>query len=123
MLITTIDASNARKALKSLQFLSPVVIWVRPPSIAALSQRLRNDNRGAAAQGELESRLASNEKGHRVCEALWQDGKIDFTIVNEDLATAVTEMEAVGEAVRPLLGCFGASVSSICSSRPCWHSW
>lgn len=62
-----------------------LAIFVMPPSIEVLEQRLRN--RGTESESSLKQRLARSEA------ELGEASKFDLTIVNDDLQTAVDEAQ------------------------------
>ena len=69
-----------------------VTIFVAPPSLESLEQRLRN--RGTDSEELIKRKLQ---------DALRETAKIpeyDYLIVNEDLDTAVRQLEAILEAER-----------------------
>lgn len=64
-----------------------ITVFVRPPSLASLEQRLRN--RGTETEASLEKRLS------KASQEMEYEKHFDTVIVNDDLATAKAESEKV----------------------------
>jgi guanylate kinase len=69
-----------------------VHIFVLPPSLAVLKERL--ENRGQDDAGTIERRLAGAVEEMR----RWEE--FDYVIINQDFATAVNDLDAIVRAAR-----------------------
>jgi len=85
-----IDVRGAKALKKS--FPSATFIFVLPPSLEVLEQRLRG--RGGLPPGELERRLAQGR------QELGEAHRYDYLVVNDSLETALTELAAIVAASR-----------------------
>lgn len=88
-----IEIAGARQARVAVP--GAVAIFVLPPSAAVLVERLTG--RGTEAEAARAARLA------RAVEELGEAIEYDYVVVNEDLARAVREVEAIldAESLRP----------------------
>lgn len=86
-----IDVQGALAVKES--FLQAVLIFIRPPSPAALENRLVG--RGSDEAGQVARRL-SEAAGEEALAA-----RFDAVIVNEDLDTAVAQVAAILDGSRP----------------------
>ncbi|UFP96895.1 guanylate kinase [Gloeobacter morelensis] len=66
-------------------FPAAMLVFIRPPSLAVLAERLRS--RGTEAPEAIERRLA------RACEELALADRFDYQVVNDKLAAAVEAVE------------------------------
>ncbi|MBQ7368793.1 MAG: guanylate kinase [Clostridia bacterium] len=80
--IDVVGALNAKKA-----FPDCVLVMIAPPSVAELKRRLIG--RGSETDAEIENRLS------RLEYELSQKDNYDFVIVNDDLETAIQELEKI----------------------------
>jgi len=71
---------------------SAVEIFILPPSMAALKERLHN--RGQDAPDVIDHRLDNAQHEMRHC------GEFDYVIINQDFATAVDDLAAIVRASR-----------------------
>jgi len=70
--------------------LQPVIIFISPPSITTLSQRLRG--RATDSEDAIQRRLAT---ARREIEYARQPGTFDYVIVNDDFDTAYHKFKAI----------------------------
>jgi guanylate kinase len=89
-LIFDLDSRGAR-ALKS-EFPQGTWIFILPPSLAELERRLQS--RGRLDPQELDRRLTQGRA--ELKEASWYD----YLVVNDDLATALSHLQAIVQAAR-----------------------
>jgi guanylate kinase len=89
-LVFDLDSRGAR-ALKN-DFPQSTLIFILPPSLAELGQRLTH--RGSLPPEELARRLENGRAELR--EAHWYD----YMVVNDDLATALSHLQAIVTAAR-----------------------
>jgi guanylate kinase len=89
-LIFDLDTRGAR-ALKT-QFPQGTWIFILPPSLAELKRRLQR--RGSLDPQELDRRLTQGQAELR--EAYWYD----YLVVNDDLPTALSHLQAIIQAAR-----------------------
>eukprot|EP00035_Acanthoeca_spectabilis_P017271 m.360071 g.360071 ORF g.360071 m.360071 type:complete len:494 (+) comp16635_c0_seq1:62-1543(+) len=88
ILVSTVDASNATRTLNMLgnpaiqALFRPFVVWIRPPSLELLEERLRKSCRGEHADEEMLSRLKANAEGFAACQKLESAGLFDAVITN-----------------------------------------
>jgi guanylate kinase len=71
---------------------SAVEIFILPPSMTVLEERLTN--RGQDAPAVIDHRLANAQEEMRHC------GEFDYVIINQDFATAVDDLAAIVRASR-----------------------
>lgn len=97
-LLLSIDIKGALK-VKKLEPARTVVLFLVPPSFAALKQRLLA--RGPVADEELAARVATARGEYAMLLGALQDGAgIDYLIVNDDLEETCRAAQAVLEAER-----------------------
>lgn len=89
-LVFDLDSRGAR-ALKS-EFPQGTWIFILPPSLAELKRRLQS--RGRLDPGELDRRLTQGRA--ELKEASWYD----YLVVNDDLPTALSQLQAIVQAAR-----------------------
>ena len=89
-IVFDIDVQGARALKKSFPY--STFIFILPPSLEILEQRLRE--RGELSPEELARRLARGRSD--VGEAHWYD----YLVVNDDLAGALTDLQAIIRAHR-----------------------
>jgi guanylate kinase len=89
-LILEIDWQGAAQVRTLLP--DSVHIFVLPPSLAVLKERL--ENRGQDDAGTIERRLAGAVEEMR----RWEE--FDYVIINQDFATAVNDLDAIVRAAR-----------------------
>lgn len=85
-----IDMQGAMKVKRS--FPSGVFVFIRPPDLEALGQRLRS--RGKDSEDEIQKRLAQFEEEMRFLD------DYDYVIINDDLPTAVNALKSIITAER-----------------------
>jgi guanylate kinase len=83
--ILDIDVQGAAQVREKIR--GAVFIFVLPPSFQALRSRLEERHLDSAAS--IRKRLATAMKEVRSC------GRFDYVVVNDDLATAVRELESI----------------------------
>jgi guanylate kinase len=88
---------------------SAVEIFILPPSMAVLKERLHN--RGQDTAAVIDHRLANAQDEMRHC------GEFDYVIINQDFATAVDDLAAIVRASRlraaPQLARHGSLLDSL----------
>jgi guanylate kinase len=89
-LVFDLDSRGAR-ALKQA-FPAATLIFILPPSLAELERRLKE--RGALAPAELTRRLENGRA--ELQEVSWYG----YTVINDDLATALVNLQAIVQAAR-----------------------
>lgn len=74
--------------------LNPVYVFIKPPNLAVLEQRLRS--RGTETEEAVQKRLAA-----ATAEMAYGDtpGNYDFIIVNDDLDVAYNQLKSIIEQV------------------------
>ena len=87
------------KALRTQPALRPFYVWVAPPSLDALRQRLTG--RGTEAPDEVERRLA---RAVSEVEFALTDRGFDLTLINGDLDTAFDELRGALEKAGVAVG-------------------
>lgn len=80
--IDVVGGLNAKKA-----FPDCVLVMIAPPSVEELKRRLRSRN--SETEAEIENRLS------RLEYELSQKDKYDFVIVNDEIETAIEELEKI----------------------------
>ncbi|KAJ8585336.1 guanylate kinase [Rhizopogon salebrosus TDB-379] len=86
--ILDIDAQGVQQVKATS--LQPVILFICPPSITALSQRLRG--RATDSEEAIQRRLAA---ARREIEYARQPGTFDYVIVNDDLDTAYQKFKSI----------------------------
>ncbi len=84
-ILLEIDVQGARQVKKAAP--EAVLIFIRPPSVAALAARLKK--RGNDAPEVVARRLAAAEA------EIARAGEFDYGIINDDLDRAVAEIRAI----------------------------
>lgn len=87
--VLDIDSQGVR-SLKKVSNLSPVYVFVKPPSLSALEERLRS--RKTETEESLQKRLAAAREEIAFSE---EKGVFDALIVNDDLDAAVGHLTAI----------------------------
>jgi guanylate kinase len=90
-----VDVQGARSLRHNLDAAvsgAPVFIFIAPPSLVVLEQRLRG--RGTESEETIQRRLANA----RVEVTAWRE--YDFLVINDDVAAAVTRLQAILTAAR-----------------------
>ena len=85
-----LELAGARQLRQALP--DAVMIFIAPPSLAELERRLRG--RGTDDEAKIQKRLA------RAREEIRAVREFDYAVVNDDLATAVADFQAVVRAER-----------------------
>lgn len=85
--ILEIDVQGARQVRDSMDPDKCVFVFIKPPSMEILRARLKGRHTEVAADIEKRLRIAAGE--------LKEESWYDVTIVNDDLASAVDELQAV----------------------------
>ena len=88
--ILSIDVKGARRVKK--KFPESISIFIMPPSVSALTERLKKRNTEKAAQMKL--RLEESEKEIAAAD------EYDYLVVNEDIDQAAGELKEILEAER-----------------------
>ncbi len=88
--VLSIDVKGARRVKK--KFPESVSIFIMPPSVTALTERLRKRNTEKAEQMKI--RLEESEKEIAAAD------EYDYLIVNEDVEQATEELKTILEAER-----------------------
>jgi len=86
--ILDIDAQGVQQVKATS--LQPVIFFISPPSITALSRRLRG--RATDSEEAIQRRLAA---ARREIEYARQPGTFDYVIVNDDLDTAYQKFKSI----------------------------
>jgi len=87
--VLDIDSQGVR-SLKKVSNLSPVYVFVKPPSLAALEERLRS--RKTETEESLKKRLDAARQEIAFGE---EEGAFDALIINDDLEAAVTQLKTI----------------------------
>jgi len=87
--VLDIDSQGVR-SLKKVKNLNPVYVFVKPPSLSTLEERLRS--RKTETEESLRRRL---EAARQEIEYGDEDGAFDAIIVNDDLAAAVDHLKKI----------------------------
>ena len=85
-------ARSLRHQLDATVFGPPVFVFIAPPSLAVLEQRLRG--RGTESEATIQRRL----RNARLEVTAWSE--YDFLVINDDVAAAVTRLQAILVAAR-----------------------
>jgi guanylate kinase len=104
--ILDIDVQGAAQVREKIR--GAVFIFVLPPSFQALRRRLEERHLDSAAS--IRKRLATAMKEVRSC------GRFDYVVVNDDLATAVRELESILRCRRASLAVRKKSLAPILKS-------
>ncbi|MBO4939768.1 MAG: guanylate kinase [Clostridia bacterium] len=89
MEIDVVGSLNAKKQLPQCK-----LVMIVPPSMEELKRRLKG--RGTETDEQIENRLS------RIEYEIAQKDKYDYVIVNEDLETAIAEVESIIDGTWPL---------------------
>jgi guanylate kinase len=89
-LVFDLDSRGARSLKQT--FFAATLIFILPPSLEELERRLKE--RGALAPEELARRLENGRA--ELQEVSWYD----FLVINDDLPTALTNLQAIIQAAR-----------------------
>lgn len=87
--VLDIDSQGVR-SLKKVSNLSPVYVFVKPPSLAALEERLRS--RKTETEESLKKRLDAAREEIAFGE---EEGAFDALIINDDLEAAVKQLTTI----------------------------